>query len=102
MTMTGIIENNKILCRCEIDEDKWTGGKEISIQVGRDYWVASPLTEFLEGEHSDVEMSLIGMLSGETQTYDTIQDQISAIKKLVRTNVNESKTDFIISNAILP
>ena len=70
----------------EIGEDKYSGETELSLQVGKDYWLSSFLKDFLhEGSwFSDLELALIGMLANENLTYNEIYHRLIKVKNSVK------------------
>lgn len=78
----------------EIDENKWNGKKEISIQVGKDFWISSPLSDFIDNEFSEVQTALAGMLSSKKETYDSIYNKIQEIKIGVSSHVCRGENSF--------
>lgn len=67
----------------EIEPNKWNDGKIVSLKVGKDYWIDEDFNEFLS-ENSQIENVIIGILSGELETYDSISSKIEKIKDSVK------------------
>ena len=80
----------------EVEENKLFGKKEISLQVGRDYWISSSLSEFLNEEFSEVQLVMIGMLAREKETYDTIYNKIQKVKNEVASHIHKEVMNFNI------
>lgn len=70
----------------EIEEDKYSGETDLSLQVGKDYWLNSHLNDFLsEGSwFSDLELVLIGMFANEDLTYNEIYEKLAKVKNEVK------------------
>ena len=80
----------------EIEPNKWFDGKIVSLKVGKDYWLDEDYYEFLTAD-SRVENVLIGMLSGELETYDSITSKIEKIKDSVKEHVKNGETEFVLA-----
>ena len=80
----------------EIEPNKWFDGKIVSLKVGKDYWIDEDYYEFFTAD-SRVENVMIGMLSGELETYDSISSKIEKIKDSVKEHVKNGDTEFILT-----
>ena len=82
----------------EIGEDKYSGKKDIAVQVGEDYWISSLLENFLDknGYLSEVELVIVGILSSPEKTYDSIYDTLQTIKQKVEEKAKMNEAEFSI------
>ena len=81
----------------EIETNKWNDGQIISLKVGRDYYIDEDYYDFFNCENTRLENVMIGMLSGELETYDSICSKIEQIKKSVKEHVKDGDTEFILT-----
>ena len=78
----------------EMDVDKWTDEVEVTLRVGKDYWIASPVKDFINGEHSEVQIALIGMLASKKETYDSLYEKVQEAKVGVASHACRGEKTF--------